>query len=74
MPPVCATCRCGQCTVTHRCQGGITSWRCHCSHCRAANANDPNTKGEFGHNVVDWCCKSTRIGRTCSDFVRSHFN
>ena len=64
MAPATAACGCGKCTVTHRTPGGIATWRCHCSHCRAANAHDPVTKGEFGFNVVDWCCNFKVTGPT----------
>jgi hypothetical protein len=54
--PVTGSCKCGESTVTQRRAGGMAVWKCHCSHCRKACEGDPDTKGQYGFNTVDWCC------------------
>mmetsp|Transcript_14228 Transcript_14228/g.35938 ORF Transcript_14228/g.35938 Transcript_14228/m.35938 type:complete len:230 (-) Transcript_14228:278-967(-) len=49
-------CSCGACTVTLRRPRGLMSFRCHCSTCREAYANDPVTKGSYSTPSLDWCC------------------
>lgn len=65
-------CQCGKCTVGVRKPGGIRTVRCHCSHCRKANAGDTVTQGKYGINQIDWVCNVSMQGpteATCTTFA-----
>eukprot|EP00931_Biecheleriopsis_adriatica_P105409 TRINITY_DN79976_c0_g1_i1.p1 TRINITY_DN79976_c0_g1~~TRINITY_DN79976_c0_g1_i1.p1 ORF type:complete len:152 (+),score=0.99 TRINITY_DN79976_c0_g1_i1:151-606(+) len=56
------SCACGKVQVKQRRPGGISTLRCHCSHCRKAAAHDTVTKGVYESASLDWCCNVSVSG------------
>ena len=42
----------------------MAAWNCHCSHCRASTAKDPDCKGEYSFNSADFWCNVKVTGPT----------